>query len=146
MLSVRYGLCSHLSGRAHEEFQSKRVPFPKRKGGNTVLFPAGITVHRGMRSWLHAGLAGSEAASTNRASITTTAAVFEKVLTWLLEVFTQEVLVMVFVFLKMLCLNHQTISLGSLQSICFHRVLLVPAEAGDKVSLKDLCLASPQKL
>lgn len=54
------------------------------------------------------------------ASITTTAAVFEKVLTWLLEVFTQEVLVMVFVFLKILCLNHQTISLGSLQSICLH--------------------------
>lgn len=33
------------------------------------------------------------------ASVTTTAAVFEKVLAWLLEVFTQEVLVMVFVFL-----------------------------------------------
>lgn len=67
LLSVWYGLCSHLSWGAHEEFQSKRVSFLKKKGGNTVLFPAGITVHSGVRSWLHAGSAGSGAASTNRA-------------------------------------------------------------------------------
>lgn len=60
-------LCSHLSWGAHEEFQSKRVSFLKKKGGNTVLFPAGTTVHSGVRSWLHAGSAGSGAASTNRA-------------------------------------------------------------------------------
>lgn len=48
---------------------------------------------------------------------------------------------MVFVSFKILYLSHQTISLGNLQSICLYQVLPVLAEAGDKVSVKDLCLA-----
>lgn len=45
---------------------------------------------------------------------------FEYVLIWVLEVFTQEVLLLLFVFLKILCLNCQTVYLGSLLSICSH--------------------------
>lgn len=74
------------------------------------------------------------------ASVTTTAAVFEKVPAWLLEMFTQEALVMVFVFLKILYLESPNYLLRK-PAEHLHQVLLVAAEAGDKVLVKDLCLA-----
>lgn len=45
---------------------------------------------------------------------------FEYILNGVLEVFTQEVLLLLFVFLKILYLNRQTVYLGSLLSICLH--------------------------
>lgn len=136
LMSVRYRLCLHLLWGAREEFQLGL----KQKERNAVLFPAGIAMCSGMQSWLHAGwVAQQQQVPTGLclASVTTPAAVLEKVLIWLLQVFTQDVLVMLLVFLKILYLSRQTISLGSLQIVC---TKLVPAEAGDKVSVKDLCL------